>query len=142
MKLYLGAGQKRLPGYTHVDIQPEVGIDVPHDLNVRPWPFDDGSASAIVAEDLVEHLDISLIEFCEEAWRVLQPTGELFVRTPPSLGRQAVGLIQRIAGISTSSRSSTWIRRETGDAPTLTTLSESGRSFRWAFVAHRISTRS
>ncbi len=40
----------------------------------------------IVAEDLVEHLAISLIQFCEEAWRVLAPGGELFVRTPHHSG--------------------------------------------------------
>ena len=54
MKLYLGAGQKRLDGYTHVDIAATDGIDVVHDLNELPWPWDDGSISIITAEDVVE----------------------------------------------------------------------------------------
>jgi SAM-dependent methyltransferase len=82
MKLYLGAGSKRLDGYTHVDIEPQAGIDVAYDLNQVPWPWADDSVEAIVAEDLVEHLAINLIQFCDEAWRVLVPDGELFVRTP------------------------------------------------------------
>ena len=86
MKLYLGAGLKRLNGYIHVDISPCGGIDVVHDLSRIPWPWDDNSATAIVAEDLVEHLEINLIQFCEEAWRVLAPGGELFVRTPHHTG--------------------------------------------------------
>jgi len=86
MKLYLGAGAKRLDGYIHVDLEPGEGIDLVYDLNEVPWPWDDESADIIVAEDLVEHLKISLIEFCEEAWRVLAPGGELFIRTPHHSG--------------------------------------------------------
>jgi hypothetical protein len=86
MRLYLGAGLKRLDGYLHVDISACEGIDVVHDLDQIPWPWEENSIQAIVAEDVVEHLEINLIEFCEEAWRVLAPGGELFVRTPHHLG--------------------------------------------------------
>ena len=86
MKLYLGAGQKRLAGYVHVDIVGCDGIDVIHDLDQVPWPWADDSVEAIVAEDLVEHLNMNLIRFCNEAWRVLAPGGELFVRTPHHTG--------------------------------------------------------
>jgi len=88
-RLYLGAGNKRLHGYFHVDIQPADGIDVAWDLNTTPWPWDDDAACAIVAEDLVEHLDIGLVGFCDEAWRVLRPGGELFVRTPHHEGKSS-----------------------------------------------------
>ena len=86
MKLYLGSGQKRLPGYTHVDIRPGPTVDVVHDLNRLPWPWENDSAEIIVAEDLVEHLAINLLEFCDEAWRVVRPGGELFIRTPHHAG--------------------------------------------------------
>lgn len=91
MKLYLGAGTKRLPGYVHVDWIDGQGvdgscIDVVHDLNRRPWPWPNDAASLIVAEDLVEHLEIDLLQFLCEAWRVLQPHGELYVRTPHHQG--------------------------------------------------------
>lgn len=86
IKLYLGAGTKRQPGYRHVDIKDGDGIDKVWDLNRRPWPWDDNTVKLIVAEDVVEHLDISLIDFCDEAWRVLCPGGELFVRTPHHTG--------------------------------------------------------
>jgi glycosyltransferase involved in cell wall biosynthesis len=85
-KLYLGAGQKRLPGYTHVDIQDGEGMDVVYDLNRLPWPWQDNSVSIIVAEDVVEHLEINLLSFCNEAWRVLTRFGELFIRTPHHQG--------------------------------------------------------
>lgn len=86
MKLYLGAGLKRLAGYTHVDIAKCDGVDVVHDLNEIPWPWANDSVEAIVAEDVVEHLEINLIQFCNEAWRVLRAGGELFVRTPHHTG--------------------------------------------------------
>lgn len=86
MKLYLGAGNKRLGGYVHVDIQGVEGVDIMHDLSQLPWPWPDESATMMVAEDLVEHLAISLIQFCDEAWRVMQPGGELFIRTPHHSG--------------------------------------------------------
>lgn len=82
MRLYLGAGTKRLAGYTHVDLRNGPGIDAVCDLARLPWPWADDSASLIVAEDLVEHLAIDLIAFLDEAWRVMKPGGELFVRTP------------------------------------------------------------
>ena len=82
MKLYLGAGQKSLTGYTHVDLEPGPNIDVVHDLDTLPWPWESDGAGLIVAEDVVEHLKLSLVEFCNEAWRVLKPGGELYVRTP------------------------------------------------------------
>ena len=86
MRLYLGAGGKRLAGYAHADVESAEGIEVVHDLNSLPWPWRDDSVELIVAEDLVEHLAINLIQFCDEAWRVLMPDGELFIRTPHHRG--------------------------------------------------------
>lgn len=89
MKIYLGAGTKRLAGYTHVDIVQGENIDIVWDLNQRPWPWADNSVDHIVAEDVVEHLEINLIVFCNEAWRILRPQGELFVRTPDYRGESS-----------------------------------------------------
>jgi predicted SAM-dependent methyltransferase len=112
-KLYLGAGRKRLDGYVHVDIAACEGIDVVHDLDVTPWPWEDNSAEAIVAEDLVEHLELTLIQFCNEAWRVVAQGGELFVRTPhhkgdrtqPRIGGRPIRTTQIVNGGSCRSAS-------------------------------------
>ncbi|MCH7727053.1 MAG: methyltransferase domain-containing protein [Planctomycetes bacterium] len=82
MRLYLGSGNKRLDGYLHVDIERTPTVDHVCDLNQLPWPWPDNSAGIIVAADVVEHLAINLIQFCDEAWRVIQPGGELLIRTP------------------------------------------------------------
>lgn len=86
MHLLLGCGLNRLAGFTHVDVRRTDGVDVVWDLNQRPWPWEDNTARFIMAEDVVEHLSISLIDFCDEAWRVIKPGGELFVRTPHHKG--------------------------------------------------------
>jgi hypothetical protein len=82
VKLYLGCGERRVEGYVHVDFRKTDAVDVVHDLNRLPWPWEDDVATRIVAVDVVEHLEIDLIRFCDECWRVMAPGGELFVRTP------------------------------------------------------------
>ena len=88
-KLYLGAGTKTLPGYLTVDLVGGETVDIALDLDRTPWPWADNSVASIVAEDLVEHLGINLIEFCEEAWRVLRPGGLMFIRTPHCEGESS-----------------------------------------------------
>ena len=82
MKLYLGCGNKSLDGYLQVDIAESTNVDVVHDLNQFPWPWGDESVDIVVAEDVVEHLNVNVIQFCDEAWRVLKPGAELFIRKP------------------------------------------------------------
>ena len=85
--LVLGAGpfhKRRNPSHeeTLVDIRDFDGaVDVVHDLNQIPWPFEDNTFDEIVAIHLVEHLD-SLLDFMNEAWRVLAPGGAVYIVTP------------------------------------------------------------
>src|SRR5215469_9307599 len=80
MKINLGAGSKALDGYVNVDIAPQEGIDVAWDLNVLPWPWQDESASKIVAFDVFEHVD-NAIAFMTECHRILEPGGKLLIHT-------------------------------------------------------------
>jgi len=81
--LNLGCGNVILPGAVNHDIRrhrPE--IDVVHDLNVLPWPWADESFDLIVAQAVLEHLQITLIESMDECWRLLRPEGTLDLRVP------------------------------------------------------------
>lgn len=79
MRLNLGACDRREPGFISVDIcQP---ADFVWDLNVTPWPWDDGSIEEIKAWDVCEHL-YSRIAFMGECWRILKPGGKLHITTP------------------------------------------------------------
>lgn len=81
MRLNLGAGSKSLSGYVNVDRVQLPGINVVHDLDVTPWPWEDGSADRITAIDVFEHV-ADAIAFMAESHRILKAGGILFMRTP------------------------------------------------------------
>lgn len=82
-RLILGPGKHwpKAENDIFCDIRPFERIDVVHDLNITPWPFDDNSMMHVSAVHVVEHLR-SLLDFMNEAWRVLAPGGSLYIETP------------------------------------------------------------
>lgn len=81
MKLNLGCGSRLADGYVNVDIVKLDGVDVVHDLDVLPWPWEDGSAEQIVAQDVFEHV-ADPIGFMTESHRVLKAGGSLLIKSP------------------------------------------------------------
>jgi predicted SAM-dependent methyltransferase len=80
-RLNLGCGSDIMPDYVNVDMVQTGKVDVVHDLDVGPWPFEDGSCHKIVAWDVFEHVADPLL-FMNESWRVLERGGMLHLRTP------------------------------------------------------------
>lgn len=81
--LILGCGKhhEKQEGQTLVDIHHFNGVDYVQDLN-NPWIFaGDKTFDRIWAIHLVEHLN-SLVQFMDEAWRVLKDGGSLYIETP------------------------------------------------------------
>lgn len=89
-RIHLGAGTaaKYHKDYINVDFIDGPDIDVVHNLNVYPWPFEDECAKEIRAIDLIEHLPThigdmpSLLLFIEECHRILKPLGQIYMQTP------------------------------------------------------------
>lgn len=81
MRVNLGCGSDRRDGWTGLDRAAGPAVDIVHDLDQGPWPFKDGSVEAILAKDVFEHVADPIL-FMTECWRVLQPEGSLFIRTP------------------------------------------------------------
>lgn len=81
MRLNLGCGSRLAEGYVNVDRVKLDGVDVVHDLDVLPWPWDDGSAEQIVAQDVFEHV-ADPIGFMTESHRVLTVGGALIIKSP------------------------------------------------------------
>jgi ubiquinone/menaquinone biosynthesis C-methylase UbiE len=79
--LNLGCGQDKMKMAVNVDINPNVGADIVHDLNMMPWPLTDSEFDQITAQDIVEHVSKPL-DFVEECGRVLKTGGLLNLRTP------------------------------------------------------------
>jgi SAM-dependent methyltransferase len=81
--LHLGCGIEKLDGAVNHDLDLHAPhVDVAHDLDVTPWPWDDGSFASIVALDVVEHLRADVSVWLDECWRILRPGGLLYVRVP------------------------------------------------------------
>lgn len=81
VKLNLGAGNDIREGYINHDIVQLQKIDVVHDLNVYPWPFDTCSCDEIIMKDVLEHLD-NFVKALEELHRVLKPGGKVYISVP------------------------------------------------------------
>lgn len=81
VKVAVGVGGKPRAGWVNVDQHPLPGVDVVHDLDVFPWPFEDGTCSQVLAEHVYEHVR-EPVGFVLEAWRVLEPGGVLTVTCP------------------------------------------------------------
>lgn len=80
MRVNLGSGSVPKPGYVNVDGVALPGVDVVHDLDTGPWPFDDNVVERIEAFDVYEHV-VNWRLFMAECHRILEPGGTLFVHT-------------------------------------------------------------
>ena len=106
-ELLIGCGNQRekmlsLPGkeaftdLTTLDIDPDAGADVVHDLNVTPYPFEDDSFDEIPACEVLEHLGSqgdwrAFFAQFYELWRILKPDGHLIATCPSVSSRWAWG---------------------------------------------------
>jgi len=81
MKIELGCSCNKTSGYLGVDMEKLPGVDVVHDLETFPYPFDDNSADEILASHILEHLR-NWREAIAEANRILKPKGLLIIKVP------------------------------------------------------------
>lgn len=79
MKINFGCGEKKLPGYTNVDICGEP--DVKWDLSQFPWPFEDNCADEVFSEHFLEHA-VDFEKTLLEMRRILKPGGTLHFIVP------------------------------------------------------------
>jgi hypothetical protein len=92
MLLDIACGHHKELTWTGIDIQALPGVDIVHDLNVHPWPLEDGSVEKAKAWHIVEHIPPvavtergtrrPFIEFMDECWRVLNVGGRIDIETP------------------------------------------------------------
>src|SRR5688572_13102683 len=81
MRLNIGAGGKRVPGFTGVDAVERSGADVVADAG--KLPFDDNCAEELMAIHLLEHLYPWDVPATLAEWfRVLKPGGKLVLEMP------------------------------------------------------------
>lgn len=90
LRVELACGQQKQEGYIGVDRENIEGVDIVHDLEQYPWPFEDDSVYEFFTSHYVEHIPIirtydseyGLVKFMEEVWRCLMPGGLIKIVAP------------------------------------------------------------
>jgi predicted SAM-dependent methyltransferase len=81
-KLYLGCGERFLPGFVHIDLADFPHVDHRHDIRTLPMIADD-SVGLIYSSHAFEYFDrTEIIDVLAEWKRVLHPHGILRVAVP------------------------------------------------------------
>jgi len=79
-KLSLGCGRDIRPDHVNLDLVSADGVDVVHDLNVVPLPFEDGRFEEIRCDSILEHVEY--VKLLRDIHRIMAPGGRLLVQVP------------------------------------------------------------
>ncbi|MBF0369039.1 MAG: hypothetical protein HQL52_06240 [Magnetococcales bacterium] len=83
IRLNLGCGERRLPGFINVD---KYGSpDLLHDLESTPWPWEDDSVVEVAAHHVLEHLGATTelyFAIIQELYRVCASQALIDIRLP------------------------------------------------------------
>ncbi|MDB4726089.1 methyltransferase domain-containing protein [bacterium] len=78
----LGCGQRKIPNYINVDLNPASEPEVLADITQK-LPFDDNYADEICSFHVIEHLDRNSVDDIIDDWfRILKPGGKLVIECP------------------------------------------------------------
>ncbi len=81
MKLDIACGQNKQKGFTGIDIAPGDGVDIVHDLETYPWPFEDNSVEEVHVSHYAEHTK-DLMKFMDEVWRICEDGAKISIVGP------------------------------------------------------------
>jgi SAM-dependent methyltransferase len=79
--LNLGCGRKPMAGAVNLDMSPNVGADVVHNLATIPWPLPAETFREVYAFDVIEHLE-DIVGTMEEIHRVCQQGARVHITVP------------------------------------------------------------
>lgn len=77
----LGCGLDHHPNALNVDYDERKNPDQVIDLESQDWPFEDSQFNAIIANHILEHIEVP-VQFMNNCWRILKPDGVLSVKVP------------------------------------------------------------
>lgn len=82
MKLNIGAGAERFPGFKNVDFDERENPDYNFNVEKDVWPFEDNSVEEIIANHVLEHLGDGFMHCMQEMYRVLKHGSSIHIRVP------------------------------------------------------------
>lgn len=80
-KLNVGCGTDFREGWINLDNFDDERIDVRHDLETYPYPFEDGDLDEIMAINVLEHIANPLLVI-EELHKITTNNGKIVIRVP------------------------------------------------------------
>jgi len=80
-KLDLGCGSSKKDGFLGVDILDFPCIDIKHDLNIFPYPFNNNEIDEIWLDNVLEHMN-DPVRVIEEVYRVCKNGAKINVGVP------------------------------------------------------------
>ena len=89
-KLNLGCGTDIKEAFVNLDVFKFKGVDVVHDLNKFPFPFQDDSFSEVLISHVLEHVE-DPVKVMEEVWRISENGAIIEIGVPYFSGLNAVG---------------------------------------------------
>lgn len=85
IRLDIGCGSNKQPGFVGIDMLDLPGVDIIHDLEVTPWPLPDECVLTAIASHVLEHINPHkgvFINVMDEIWRILKPRGQFALVVP------------------------------------------------------------
>jgi len=82
MKINLGAGSKRYPGYLNIDIDSQSNPDYQLNIETEIFPFEDNSVDSVLAHHILEHLGDGFFHAVKELYRVCKHGTIIDVHVP------------------------------------------------------------
>lgn len=79
IRLDIGCGENKNPGFVGIDILPLKGVDIVWDIEKTPWPLPDECVITATSSHVLEHINPHkgvFIDVMNEIWRVMKPHGQ------------------------------------------------------------------
>lgn len=86
--LDVGCGRRKVPGAIGLDKYPAEGVDVAHDLEQFPYPFESDSFDEIHVRHVIEHIR-PIEAMMAELHRIAKPGALVYISTPHYSNAQA-----------------------------------------------------
>jgi ubiquinone/menaquinone biosynthesis C-methylase UbiE len=81
MTLDVGCGANKVQGALGLDIAPLPGVDVVHNLDQYPYPFENETFDRVYCNSILEHV-ADAMQTMSEIYRILKPGGLVYISLP------------------------------------------------------------
>ncbi len=85
-KLNVGCGKDIRSGWINLDAHQLPGVDIVHDIEKEPLPFEDNTFDFVLCRNILEHIEY--IPVMKELHRIMKSGGSLIIRVPHFTSRR------------------------------------------------------